>query len=739
MAYLSSFKNSGTPFAATPIGVGVNTVLGLPKATKKVVSDILSGIISNIASAGLTVAEPFGGVDKLKLRLPSGEQEVTTLSNRIAEAELGIKNSPLAKRLGLDKQALPLAFGGIIGSTALDLTPFGGAEKNVAKQLLSETSEQGVLKLLTKLGVTDNIAKDFAPKFAVASKAEEVDELFSLMKNTLGVDSIVRQAPKASLPSLKNFQETEPTRGPIQKLLSALDQAETSRKGLEKAYTAERSARISEVSKTFDSGSGQQAYYQALGKLKGELAPDKKAFSALKLDQGDVDSLFTQIQKYEPIDGFEKISASNGLQKILNGEIPPSSQLSLLEDIFGKELIGEVLKKRPLIQKARDFFTEVANVPRALVTSLDASAPLRQGVLFTVTKPKAASAAFGQMFRQVFSPKNFDAWFKALPEHPNYRLMRDSKLYIANPNKISGGLSAREERFMTNLAEKIPILGRLVKASERAYVSYLNKLRVDVFNQISSKFIKDGLDPKTDAKTFEALANFVNTGSGRGDLGSFNRIAQELNTAFFSPRLIASRFNLLNPLWYAKQPPRVRREAIKSFFEFVGVGASVLAIAKAGGAEVETDPRSSDFGKIKSGNSRWDIWGGFQQWVRVVSQLASGERKTAKGDIIGLSKDKYPFETRKDVAERFAVGKLAPIPNLVYELLEGQKLFGQKLNASQEVYENAVPLYIQDMREAIKEIGPEAIFTVGLPGFFGVGTQTYRDKGRAAARLNSFR
>ena len=161
------------------------------------------------------------------------------------------------------------------------------------------------------------------------------------------------------------------------------------------------------------------------------------------------------------------------------------------------------------------------------------------------------------------------------------------------------------------------------------------------------------------------------------------------------------------------------------------IGRKILALAKASGAKVETDPRSSDFGKIRVGNTRWDIWGGFQQWVRVFSQMVSGERKTTTDRrIIELSKKKYPFETRKDVAERFLAGKLSPASRLVYELLQGQKAFGEPFTLKGEAIENAIPLYLQDIKDSIKQIGPEAIFSVGVPGFFGVGVQSYIEKNK---------
>ena len=281
---------------------------------------------------------------------------------------------------------------------------------------------------------------------------------------------------------------------------------------------------------------------------------------------------------------------------------------------------------------------------------------------------------------------------------------------------------------MSQLAEKIPIIGQGIKAAERAYTSYLNKLRTDVFVNISNKFQKMGLSPKENPDLYESLGAFVNNATGRGDLGKFNGIAQQLNTLFFSPRLIASRFNMLNPVWYAKQHPLVRKEAIKSFAEFVGIGTTILTMAKMGGADVEVDPRSTDFGKIRVGNTRWDIWGGFQQWVRVFSQMALKARKTQKGEIVELSRKKFPFETRFDVGLRFFRGKLAPVPSLALELFEGSKLFGEEIKPTQEVIENTIPLYLQDIGEAFEQLGPSTMISVGVPAFFGVGVQTYEEK-----------
>lgn len=521
------------------------------------------------------------------------------------------------------------------------------------------------------------------------------------------------------------------------RLKDAIKVAKPLRGKISSLQSAERAERVGRGGAILGEVAGEKGFIQAKAQLAGELLEKRPTFEGLRgvLSQGDIDELFIQIQKHPNLSFFEKITAADGFSELLHGSVPPPSKLKLLENIFGKDLASEVMKKRPVIDKLKDLATEVVNIPRSLLASFDMSAPFRQGILFTVTRPKTAARAGFQMFRQAFSEKNYIQWLDDIKLDPSYRIMQDSGLYIADPRQVSLGLGAKEERFMSNLAEKIPILGRGVRAAERAYTSYLNKMRVDVFQGISAKFRKTGFTPENDPELFRSLAGFINNATGRGDLGKLNRNAQILNTLFFSPRLIASRFNLLNPVWYARQPKPVRMEAIKSFAEFVGVGSTVLTLAKLAGADVEFDPRSTDFGKIRIGNTRWDIWGGFQQWVRVFSQMIAGARKTQKGDIVELTRKKFPFETRYDVAERFFRGKLAPIPSLALELFEGSKLYGDELSFSQEFAENITPLYLQDIKEAFQQLGPWSMITVGAPAFFGVGVQTFEEK-RPANRFN---
>lgn len=74
------------------------------------------------------------------------------------------------------------------------------------------------------------------------------------------------------------------------------------------------------------------------------------------------------------------------------------------DDMFKQ--FAEVYRAKSKMEKFKDNLTEATNIPRSLMTSMDMSAPFRQGIIFTLTKPKLASKAAREMFRQAFSQKS---------------------------------------------------------------------------------------------------------------------------------------------------------------------------------------------------------------------------------------------------------------------------------------------------------------------------------------------
>jgi hypothetical protein len=166
-----------------------------------------------------------------------------------------------------------------------------------------------------------------------------------------------------------------------------------------------------------------------------------------------------------------------------------------------------------------------------------------------------------------------------------------------------------------------------------------------------------------------------------------------------------------------------------------------------GGADVETDPRSSNFGKIKIGNTTLDIWGGYVQWVRMFAQVISGERKSAStGKITELGKG-YGSDTRADIVVNFFKNKLGPTPALAVRLAESKiaekkgetiitSQYGEETTIPQEILGQTVPLYLQDIDKLAKEHDPATLTGLMFASFLGFGVQQYKPKKDAANQSN---
>lgn len=392
-------------------------------------------------------------------------------------------------------------------------------------------------------------------------------------------------------------------------------------------------------------------------------------------------------------------------------------QLSKIKEVEGEGGITKALNAAKKT-KADTYLYNALNLPRSLMSSMDLSAPFRQGV-FLVGRKEFWKNLPG-MFEQFASEPKFQASLKEIQNRPTYPLMEKSGLYIG---ETGAELAKREEQFMSQWAEKIPVAGKLVRASERAYTGFLNKLRADTFDSLVKLSQDAGIDLTLDDKTLKDMGGFINNATGRGDLGSLSQAGPMLNSLFFSPRLIASRISLLNPAYYMKLSPVVRKEAIKSLLSFGGIAMTVTMLAKMGGAEVEADPRSSDFGKLKYGNTRYDIGGGFNQYLTLGARLLTNQKKTLKGEVTDLGK-KYGDPTRRDILVDFTSNKLAPIPSFLNDFLKGKDATGEPFDIKSSVAKRFIPMFAQDVYDVTKDNGPVGL-AMAAPSILGVGVQDF--------------
>jgi len=503
---------------------------------------------------------------------------------------------------------------------------------------------------------------------------------------------------------------------------NAIKEAFPIRRGQETLYHAEmqkRTAGVVEAGKI----PGEVGFYAKLGELKGPLP--KVEFESIrgKISQENIDGLFNMIQSHPELSTLDKVSAGEGLAKLFGefgGGIPQPKQLMFLEKVFGSEFVKTVSNKTPLFKQWKSIGLDIANIPRAYMASFDLSFGLRQGVVMAATHPAIFWKNFPKQFKWFASEKAFNSSNAEIASRPTFDLMNESKLSLTNMGKSMAG---REEPFQSPLAEKVPIAGQVVKASNRAYSGFANRLRADVFDYLVKRAETAGRDPYKDTKLAKDIATVVNTGTGRGSLGKFERAGPALNAFFFSPKLMASRLQMLNAFYYGKLDKFARVEALKQLASTAGAGITIMGLAKKAGAEVGTDWRSADFGKIKIGNTRFDIGGGFLQYFRTFGQLWTGQVVSSTTGKVSTLGEGYKPRTRLDILLSAIEYKTAPVASFAISLLKGQESFGGEFKLGSEIANRFIPMVIQDMVDVYKD--DPSILPLSALGIFGVGLQTY--------------
>jgi hypothetical protein len=510
---------------------------------------------------------------------------------------------------------------------------------------------------------------------------------------------------------------------PEQEVINALKEAKPLNAKQQAIYEAEKSKRAGSISAIGRQIPGEAGFKAQLSALKGEMPKVQFESVRPKLKQESIDGLFQKVED-SSLTPFEKISAKNALTQILGaegGKVPVPSGVKLLSEVFSPEFVTATLEKRSAMEKLWAGTENILNLPRSIMSTLDLSMPLRQGA-FLISRPKQWLPAFRDQFKYAWSENAYDGLMKNIQSRPTYGLMKDNGLAFTTIGKIG----PREEAFASNLAEQIPVFGRFARASNRAATGFLNQTRADVFDDLVRRATETGAIKEPGV--VKNIANFVNTASGRGGLNeTLERASGLLNATFFSPKLMASRLSLLNPTYYAKLDPFTRKEALKSLFGFTSAAITTLGMAKAAGADVGLDPRSTDFMKIKIGNTRYDIGAGFQQYLVLAGRLLSGQMvSSTTGKEFELGEG-YKATTRADIIQRFFESKTAPIASFALGLLKGKTTMGEPFDVPAEVIDRMVPMVTQDMLDLSREWGPKGVLMT-IPGVFGVGSQTYGDQ-----------
>lgn len=507
----------------------------------------------------------------------------------------------------------------------------------------------------------------------------------------------------------EEFQKFDAAR---KKLVEKTKEVPRLRRGEAKDISIERGKRFSEAEEfrkdanLSDAEAERFFRSQMKGQLKRDFVPLEDQFSSDELN-----TLTKSIRESELLGG-EYLNAMDGFRKLIyKGEIPSKSETKIMSKVFGPDFVKALMSKRSAGQKIFDGFVDAFNLPRALVASIDASAMGNQGWLMLPIAPKEWAKAVGTGYRALANPK--------FAKQIELEIETDSfyQTYKKNGGEISkiGDIDTAEEAFISRFASKIPGIRR----SEAAYTASLNDLRFSTFKKI----MKDWEGTTKTGQDVKDLVSFIKHATGKGDIGVLKNYNHILNAVFFSPKLNFGRIQTVTDLM--TKGSAVRKLAARDLITGVSAGVAVLAlISQMKGVTVESDPRSSDFGRIRYGNTRIDFWGGYSPMVRFVVRMITGDIKTTNTKRV-YSKD------RLDIAKQFLRTKLSPGASIAVDTVTGETLLGEdfkpfegKLSVEQ-IWNHSAPLFLQDVVDGLRYQGLKETAIISPLAFNGISAMTY--------------
>jgi hypothetical protein len=375
--------------------------------------------------------------------------------------------------------------------------------------------------------------------------------------------------------------------------------------------------------------------------------------------------------------------------------------------------------------------SDIINLPKSLKSSFALHGPFRQGIPQVLAHPSLLNDALTTQAKAFASEDAFQTFARGVMERPDFKLMQESGLFLPSTYDIEfagrAPAAMREERFASNVAEKIPG----VRASGRAYHAAMDSLRVHAWDTYMADLAGN---PNVTQDTYKAVADLINVTTGRGTVPLLDRSAAGrklvtlLNNPLWSPRAMASRFNILSPARLIENAANPATRPVAWMQLRDGMRAATTLTTTMGllslvpGVKGGFNPYQSNFGKVSIGNTHYDLVDGIPATARYAAQMARAFYLKESGKSI--PKGQSPADLTKDFLRR----RLSPSAQVAVDAYTGKTVEGKPFTKTQAARDLLTPFVVEDMYKAYEDAGVKGL-PKALPGFFGVPSSTYKERG----------
>ena len=419
----------------------------------------------------------------------------------------------------------------------------------------------------------------------------------------------------------------------------------------------------------------------------------------------------------------------------------------LIEDSIPS--IRSLVKQGRLVKSGLRGLETTASLAKSIKSTMDISSIGRQGWPTMTTHPTVWYRNTLKQFNEIGKAiKDPDALEMAVNADILTRTNSLNGLYKASGLKVYGAVPNYVEEAFPKSFRKVgnswvgKAASRPFRASEVLFQAFQQRNRADLFDMMLKHAQDAGIDV-TDVKFTKQVANRANVLTRSGglpkELGKDTK--KWLNITIYSPEMLSSNFALLGghvatgaggvsagadagSMW-------LRKQAAIDLMKMSVSGAGILAAAAyATGGKVDIDPRSSEFGKLKIGETRFDLTGGLTGLFTLGARIATLSTKSSNGEVYKLNDpDASPNDpnrrTALGVIQDFAGNKASPLAGMLLDLAEGRDFDGNRPTAGSIASGLSTPLIVGNIAEAASNPHAANILAITIAEVLGFGTNTY--------------
>ncbi len=440
---------------------------------------------------------------------------------------------------------------------------------------------------------------------------------------------------------------------------------------------------------------------------------DIPTMTPLELSPAQWDAYSRQVYSVYPGPSmkFQQTTAQGALDKLRTGHILIDSELALLIPVMGVDVVEELQRTMAkmgeksqrnwnLLRDIILFWKSPFNYDLQFVRNAINFLP-RHPVKYTQATVKALEAYASKDYaRNLIDAVKEDPEYEDASTYLNF--LETGELTPLNllPEQYRGRLPSRLAKIgakrgplLWTVSMPIRGIGRAQLAAERSFVASANWFMLELWKQRSSQWepslqlletgelsleerkrVEDTVD-----KHKKNYGDVVNTYMKilRAKSATGRAIQTAANFVLWSPSMTYSRFK--RPKLYltnsGSRGYAMQLEAAtiaKTYLVMMAMTAVANYFRDDDDQIVsEMDPRSSNWGKFKLGDTWFDLGGGETQHYRTLAQFVVGEVKTQSGRAVEIP--------RWDIAKKYAQGRETALIGVLHELLTGETVFGQKV------------------------------------------------------------